>query len=120
MIGHRQIIALRQQGYKPAAVFVEAGLDPHPQRFEFEKYENALLYKTLPAVHIPADELTMPQDFRFLVGCTVHIHGKELSDEVLGLADRIVQAGAAHVVVAALEQPEILEHKNGEWIAHAN
>lgn len=115
MIGHKQIITARQQGFKPVAVFIEAGLAQMPVRFAFEDPEQALAHNLPATVIIGLGEIGERHDLRFLVDCRVHLHGMKLTDELLELADRIVAAGALHVIVCGLEDSEILVHKNGEW-----
>lgn len=115
MIGHKQILAARNEGFMPVSVFIEAGLSKIPGVFAFDDPELALAHKLPATVIIGADEITARHDLRFLVGCRVHLHGTGLTDELLGLADRIVAAGAVHVIVCGLADMEILEYKNGEW-----
>lgn len=117
MIGQSQIIRARQQGLRPRTVFVEAGLAPLPQRFNFEKYENALAYGTHPTVNIPPDELGKRHDFRFLIGCVVIVTGECMSDDLLALGERIAEAGAKQVVVSSFRDSEILQYQNNEWEA---
>lgn len=117
MIGHQQILAARKEGFKPVAVFIEAGLAQMPVRFAFEDPEKALAHNLPATVIIGPNEIGARHDLRFLVGCRVHLHGTAMTDELLALADRIVAAGALHVIVFGLEDSEILIHKNGEWHA---
>lgn len=115
MRGHLQIIAVRQQGKKPRAVFLAAGLTPPRVRYRFEDPEKQIEIGALPTVHIASDELKGPLDLRFLAGCRVHVQGRELSDDILNLADRVIAASAKHVIVCGLESAEIMEYKNNEW-----
>lgn len=119
MIGHRHIIEYRREGMKPSAIFIEAGFDPVPFRFEFEKQERAIDHGFYPTVTVTPQELGGPLDLRFCAGCRVHVHGKAWSDDLVAFAERLVNAGASHVIVATLENEEFLEWK-GEWTGYAN
>lgn len=119
MIGHRQIIEYRREGMRPAAIFIAAGFDPVPHRFDFENPERALDYGFYPAVTVTPDELGKHLDLRFCASCRVHVHGKDWTDVLIGLAEQLVEAGAAHVIVATLVNGEILEWK-GEWVGYAS
>lgn len=117
MIGEKQIITARQQGFKPAAVFIEAGMPLPTVRYPFEDPEKALEIGSLPTVHISEAELTQRLDLRFLAGCRVHIHGPQMSDELLNLAEKVADAKASHIVVCAFDTTELIEYKNGTWSA---
>lgn len=119
MIGHRHLIEYRREGLKPAAIFIEAGFEPVPFRFEFEKQERALDHGFFPTVTVLPDELGKHLDMRFCAGCRVHVHGEDWTEELVAFAERVVAAGAAHVIVATLANGEILEW-NGEWSGYAN
>lgn len=115
MIGHLQITKARQQGYKPVAIFIEAGLTQPVANYDFDNPERMLDYKTLPVVHIKQEEMAHYHDFRFVAECRVHLHGQSMSDELLAIADRLIESKASHVVVCALDSTELLEYKNNEW-----
>jgi hypothetical protein len=113
MIGQKQIMEARQQGFKPAAVFIEAGLTQPEVDFPFQDPEKALEIGALPTVHISEAELSTRLDLRFLAGCRVHIQGQYM-DAILDLAEKVAEK-APHVVAIAFDSPEIIEYKNGEW-----
>lgn len=119
MIGHRQILEYRREGMRPAAIFFEAGFEPIPHRFDFENPERALDYGFYPTVTVTPDELGKHLDLRFCASCRGIVQGKAWSDELIAFAEQLVNAGASHVIVATLENAEILEWK-GEWIGHAS
>jgi len=119
VIGHRSIIEYRRRGEKPSAIFIEAGFQPLLYRFEFEKQERAIDHGFYPTVTVTPEEIGQRLDLRFCTGCRVHVHAKDLSDEVLAFAEQVVNAGASHVIVAAVSSAEILEWK-GEWIGYAD
>lgn len=113
MTGQNQIIAARKQGYKPAAVFVMAGLEPCVST-RFDEPENALRFGLYPTVYIPVAELASRLDLRFLAGLRVHVHADAFTDEVLRLVDAIHSAGAAYLIAGSLQDGEILEYRDGE------
>jgi hypothetical protein len=112
MIGHKHIIAARKSGLKPAAIFIDAGYSPPAVRFPFQDPERQLDYGLLPTVTIPPEELGNRLDLRFLAGCSVHIFGPEVSNEILDLADRVT-ALASKTILAAGDTLMIFE--NGGW-----
>ena len=115
MNGHQQIIRVRREGMKPAAVFVETAF--MPGKSSFENPEKALDFDDFPTVFIPANELRKHHDFRFLTNCRVHVHGSEMSDDFLSVVDAIAEH-AEHVIACA--QGEMVEFKYGEWNAYAS
>lgn len=120
MHGHLQIIEARKKRLKPQAIFFEFGRTQLPEVYPFQKAENALAMGGYPVVTITPDETTKKHDLRFVVGCRVHVHGLKWTDEIFAFADQVVKAGAAHVIVCcALENDDLMEWKNGEWIANA-
>ena len=118
MIGHLQILAARRNGLRPNTVFVEAGLKPMPQGYAFERYEAALAHKLHATVNIPPAELHDRHDFRFLIGCRVVVQGASVDDALI-VAERIAEAGAAHVVASGFSDREIVQYKNNQWEAFA-
>lgn len=119
MIGHRHIIEYRRLGEKPSAIFIEAGFKPLLYRFEFEKQELAIDHGFYPTVTVTPEELGTRLDLRFCTGCRVHVHGNDFTDELVAFAEQVVNAGASHVIVAAINSAEILEWK-GEWVGYAD
>jgi hypothetical protein len=117
MIGEKQIIEARREGLRPAAIFVEAGYMPTVASYEFEKHERALDHGFFPTVTLTPDDMRKRLDLRFCAGCRVHVTAPSMTDEVLALAERLVEVGAAHVIAGALDTGEILEWKNGTWRA---
>lgn len=119
MKGHQQIISARMQGKKPSIVFVEAGVSPMPELTRFDRYENALACGLYATVNIPPEELTSRLDLRFLVGLRVVVHGEAVNDAVLALGERIVEAGAKHVVISGDSDTAIVQFKDQKWEASA-
>jgi hypothetical protein len=119
MRGHQQIIDYRTEGFKPVAVFLEAGFEALPPRFDFEEPERALDHGFFATVTIePTD--TQP-DLRFLAGCRVHIAAPAWTDAVTTLAEQCAAAGAVHIIVCCIrENGDILEYKNGDWHASSD
>jgi hypothetical protein len=112
MVGHKHIIAARKSGLKPAAIFIDAGYSLPAVRFPFEDPERQLDYGMLPTVTIPPDELGKRLDLRFLAGCSVHIFGREVSNDILDLADRVTSLASKTILAAGTE---LMIHENGEW-----
>lgn len=75
MKGHRQVVAARVAGWKPAAVFVTVGTAP-PMRYAFDNPESAMALGGLPEVWTDG-ELPALADLRFLRGCRVHLDLRE-------------------------------------------
>lgn len=115
MIGQNQIIAVRKQGFKPAAIFIEVGLTMPVVRYRFQDPEKQLEIGALPTVHLTLDELHAPLDLRFVAGCRVHVRARAMSEEVLRFADKVVAACARHVIVCCLDAHDILEYNDGAW-----
>lgn len=121
MIGHQQIIAARNSGFKPAAIFIDAGLAAPTWRCDFDNPERALDYGFYPTVTIPPEELGHRHDLRFLAACRVHVVGHVWSDQIYALVDAIACAGAVSIIVWCADgSKDLLEFKNGEWIAYAD
>jgi hypothetical protein len=117
--GHQQIISARLQGKKPSLVFVEAGLPPVAEETVYDRYENALACGLYATVNIPPEELNARLDLRFMVGLRVVVHGEAVSDAVLALGERIVEAGARHVVISGINDTAIVQFKDQQWEACA-
>lgn len=90
MIGHEQVIALRAEGYKPAAIFVE---DKPVSRLGAEWEIDA---GGLPVVYVGGDNPDRA-DLRFVVGLRVHLLAEDPGRAVRWV-DRLLLDGAAHVV----------------------
>jgi len=76
MIGHKQIIDLRQNGYKPNAVFIFIG--EHPKvKFDFEDPERALEANFIPTVYVG---ITEPKkiDLTWIKGLRIHLFGGDV------------------------------------------
>jgi len=97
MNGHQQILSLRAQGFKPAAVFIE---DRISTRAEWE-----IRFGELPAVYVGGDNPALA-DLRFAADCRVHLWA---DDPVRAVAwvDRLLQDGVQHVIQAT--QGEVYE-----------
>lgn len=114
MTGHQQIIRARMNGWKPSAVWIEAGTEPMPILSRWDEPEKALDYGFYPTVHIPADELGRKMDLRFLSGLNVHVHAEALTDRVFRLLDAI-SGLCGHLV--AIGENEMVMFFDGEWSA---
>jgi len=106
MIGADKIIEARMRGKRPSSIFIEIN--------------QTRISGGWPTVSIEDKELQKPHDFRFVVGCNVHISAPTLSDDVLTIADKIVAAGAASVIVCCILDNDTLMHWSGnEWAVYA-
>jgi hypothetical protein len=113
MKGEKQIIDSRKRGRKPSSIFVEIN---HARVDD----ENQLIEGALPVVTIEDQDLKHPLDLRFMVGCQVNVNAPAWTEDVLAVADKIVAAGAAHVIVCCiLEDNTIMEWLSGKWEVHA-
>lgn len=114
MRGHRQIIRARLGGQRPRAIFVNVVDAVRVGDNRFDDVENGLQFNLHPNVDIAVDALDKPLDLRFLLNCTVHIHGKTM-DDALGLfIDRVAEK-AVHVIACA--DDALLEFHHGKWTA---
>jgi hypothetical protein len=121
MIGHLQILEARKEGRRPTAIFIEAGFQPTPARYRFERQEEALDYGFYPTVTVTPEELTSRLDLRFCMGCRVHVHGHSMTDDVLDFAEKVAKAGATEVIVCGVTgDSEILTYNRGHWGAYAS
>jgi hypothetical protein len=121
MIGHAQIIAARKRGLKPQAIFIDAGYEPIAPRFTFDDPERAIDNGMHPTVTIPESDLGRRLDLRFVAGCRVHVHGRQLNDSMVNLADAVAQAGAQSIVVCCLDEgSEMMIYENEKWSVYAN
>lgn len=121
MIGHNQIIEARKRGFKPAAILINAGFDPMPARFDFERPERALAWNLYPTVTIPLRDLGKRHDMRFLAGCIVLVNGHGWSDELMTFLDNLAESAPNVAIVTCVdENNDLMEYRNGEWIAYAN
>jgi hypothetical protein len=76
MIGHKQIIDLRKNGYKPSSVFLI--IDDHPKvKFDYEDPERALETESIPCVYVG---ITDPKktDLTWIKGLRVHLFGGDM------------------------------------------
>lgn len=119
MIGQETIIAARKARLKPESIFFEIDLSV-PNRFYFDDPENALRLKMHARVVMSMSEAWRTYDFRFVTGCRVHLHADQWTDDLTDFAERLVEQGASHVIVACLRDgsTHMIEYVKGEWIAH--
>ncbi len=90
MIGHDQVIALRAEGRKPAAIFLE----DRPVPAIGAGWE--LDVGGLPAVYVGGDNPERA-DLRFVVGLRVHLVAND-PERAVRWVDRLLLDGAAHVI----------------------
>ncbi len=114
MNGHKQILKARVDGWMPKAIFINAGLPGVAVTNKYDDPENGLKYGIHPTVDISPDEMGKHHDFRFLTGCTVHVHGAQMDEQLIAQLEAIAEK-ASHVI--ALAGDEIMEFKHGEWQA---
>jgi hypothetical protein len=94
MRGHEPIFAMRQQGHKPALVFLDMLKDNSPGQMWREWPE---VQPAIPTVWVQ-DEDSIPRlDLRFLIGLPVVITGTDQS-RVEALERAAIEAGAVRVV----------------------
>lgn len=118
MNGHKSIIRARQAGGIPSAIFIrfEDDFPEDKKRFPFERPENFLMTKQHAMVELKTAEPWRTYDFRFVVGCQVHLSGSQWNDEFLDLAERLVKDGAKTVVASSMPaSDELLIYRDGEW-----
>ena len=114
MVGHLQIIEVRQQGLKPSAVFFTDS--PMPKaRFGFDHPERALEHRLYPEVYLESSDLKKRLDLRFIASCRVLINTREVTPELVAFAERAVECGATQVVLASPD--DIVLYQEGEWQA---
>jgi hypothetical protein len=78
MIGHKQIVELRKNGYKPKAVFIF--IDEHPKvKFDFEDPDRAVEMNFIPEVYTG---ITEPRkiDLTWIKGLTIHLQGGDMKE----------------------------------------
>lgn len=114
MTGHLQIIEFRKQRLKPSAIFF-TDAEPLKSKIDFEAPERALEHGLYPEVYLTSHDLKKRLDLRFVAGCKVLINTKELTGELLTVAERAVDCGATSVCVSSRDDL-VLFHK-GEWQA---
>jgi hypothetical protein len=69
--GHKQVVAARERGWKPVAVFLTIGSAP-AARYAFQEPEQALSEGAIPEVFTELDAPTLA-DLRWLRGMRVHL-----------------------------------------------
>lgn len=111
MRGHQAIHKARTQGYMPRLVTIFADGLGLPIR-KFTDPESNLSMGCDAELWIEFAEFGKPLDFRFLVGCSVRINGIEMTEEFVGLLDRIAER--AHHIVANTHDC-LMEFKNKKW-----
>lgn len=119
MLGHKQVVERRKEGYRPEAIFVQAGFEPVITCC-FDEPERALDFNLYPEIWIAESELGCLLDLRFVVGCRVHVHGKNWSDELLTFLDRLVEAKPLQVIVCTDENGDMMIFENEKWRAYAS
>ena len=92
MIGHQQIVTLRNRGMRPAGIVVA----DYPGKLPDEA-------DCMPTVFV-ADDEPARTDLRFVNGCQVHLHADD-SSRASAWVDRLLQDGAKSVI--QLTQGEI-------------
>lgn len=97
MTGHKQIIALRTKGLRPATAFV---CDYIGRFAEWEIAEGSI-----PSVYVGGDNPALA-DCRFLTGMQVHLHSDDPARAAAWM-DRLLTDGAKHVI--QLTEGEIYE-----------
>ena len=112
MIGHKQIIESRMNGFKPTSIFFEIGSKPIKSKYAFDDPELSLAQDMFPTVFI--EKLNPKTDVRFAAGCMVHIHAKQIDDCVIEFAERLAKI-APKVIVCSIA--ELINYENGEWYA---
>lgn len=117
MVGHKAIFDARRARLKPEAIFFEIDLSA-PHAFYFDDPENALLLNLHAKVELSITEPWRTYDFRFVTGCRIHAHADKWSDGLIDFAERLVEQGATHVIAATIENDDLLEYTQGEWIAY--
>jgi hypothetical protein len=143
MVGEKQIVAVRRRGKKPRAIFIEVGFENRAAERFFSGGEgihtdpvgkNAGRPVLVNGSHIPDPEKMLENgcypvvtdvkpsdDFRFCIGCRVHVHGAAWTDEVIDIAEKIAEAGAEKVVVCCINDTrELMVFDQGEWRAYAD
>lgn len=117
MRGQETIISARRAHLKPEAIFFEVDLST-PHQFYFDDPETALRIKLHALVELSINEPWRTYDLRFVTGCRIHLHADKWSDDITDFAERLVEQGAVHIIVACVENADILEYFQGEWIAY--
>ena len=91
MIGHQQVIALRQKGYKPSCVFFDIGTAPPGSGRDVDE-------GVLPSVWTDG-KFPVAADLRFLRGLRVHVVWHGGSREMFWRWwDAVVEAAPAHAI----------------------
>lgn len=107
MIGHRQVIAARRAGYKPAAVFLEVGPPPDAGLIDTPA-EQQLAQGQLPTVWTNGASVATT-DLRWLVGLRVHVVNAQASSwHFWEWWEAVCDAKPAHVV-AVEPDGEVIE-----------
>ena len=78
MIGHKQIVELRKNGYKPKAVFIFID-EPPKVKFDFEDLERAVEMNFIPEVYTG---ITEPKkiDLTWIKGLNIHLQGGDMEE----------------------------------------
>lgn len=104
MRGHRQIVAARRDGLRPAAVFINLVDEPRPIDNRYDEPENGIRFGFYPNVEVLRSDLRTALDLRFLVGLTVHVHGAEMDDDMGKLLDLVDEQRPRTIVACAGEE----------------
>jgi len=109
MIGQEQIIRYRSKGKKPYCIVFKFGKEPNKPKYEWDNPERQIEFGFFPVVYVLRDE---KPDVRFVVGCTVIVHG-ELTDEFYAFLDRVTAENPSSVLAG--DGKTCMLWKNKEW-----
>jgi hypothetical protein len=137
MNGHRSIIAARKAKLKPSSIFFDVDIaenqtfetvperhffrdgNQRTKRFYFDEPENALYLRLHARVELSMKEPWRTYDFRFVIGCLVHVNALAWSDDLTDFAEVLVANGAEFLVCCCIpENADLLIFESGEWHAH--
>lgn len=117
MRGHRQVIAARREGLRPAAVFINL-VDRHePVTNKYDDPENGLRFGFYPNIEIERDDLRKAIDLRFVVGLAVHVY-TDADDEDTGRLLDMLEAQNPDRIAACMG-PVMMFFAYGKWEAWA-
>jgi hypothetical protein len=118
MRGHKQIIDYRKQGLKPSVIVIDAGFRLPVIRTKYDDPDRALELDCIPVVTIEPEEVNAHHDFRFVVGCHVHVRGYTWNDPLYALIERLTQNKPERIVASCImDNNEVLLWEKGEYRA---